>query len=71
MKRICCYLQGTKTKVMILCPLKQSIIDCLVDADFAGQWNVENPQDPLCEVMYWIHFDRWKLSSSLGVQTTI
>ena len=47
-KRICHYLQGTKTKGMIICPLKQLNIDCFVDADFAGQWNVEDPQDPLC-----------------------
>ena len=47
-KRICHYLQGTKTKGMIICPLKQLSIDCFVDADFAGQWNVEDPQDPLC-----------------------
>ena len=48
MKRICHYLQGTKTKGMILCPLKQLTIDCFVDADFAGQWDMEDPQDPLC-----------------------
>ena len=48
MKRICHYLQGTKTKGMILSPSKQLTIDCFVYADFAGQWNVENPQDPLC-----------------------
>ena len=48
MKRICCYLQGTKTKGLILKPSKQLTVDCFVDADFAGQWNVENPEDPLC-----------------------
>ena len=47
-KRICCYLQGTKTKGLILKPSKQLTVDCYVDADFAGQWNVENPEDPLC-----------------------
>ena len=47
-KRICHYLQGTKTKGLILKPSKQLTVDCFVDADFAGQWNVENPEDPLC-----------------------
>ena len=47
-KRICHCLPGTKTKIMILCSLKQSTVDHFVDADFAGQWNVEDPQDPLC-----------------------
>ena len=48
MKQICCYLQGTKTKGLILKPSKQLTVDCFVYADFAGQWNVENPEDPLC-----------------------
>ena len=47
-KQICRYLQGTKTKSLILKPSKQLKVDCFVDADFAGQWNVENPEDPLC-----------------------
>ena len=47
-KRICHYLQGTKTKDMILNLSKQLSVDCFVDVDFAGQWNVEDPQDPLC-----------------------
>ena len=45
-KRICHYLQGTKTKGLILKPSKQLTVDCFVGADFAGQWNVENPEDP-------------------------
>ena len=47
-KRICHYLQGPKTKGMILCPSKQLTIDCFVDADFARQWNVEDQEDPQC-----------------------
>ena len=47
-KRICHYLQGTKTKGIILCPSKQLTIDCFVGADFARQWNVEDQQDPQC-----------------------
>ena len=48
MKQICRYLQGTKTKGLILKPSKQLAVDCFVVADFAGQCNVENPEDPLC-----------------------
>ena len=47
-KQICRYLQGTKMKGLILKPSKQLTVDCFVDVDFAGQWNVENPEDPLC-----------------------
>ena len=43
-KQICLYLQGTKTKGLILKPSKQLTVDCFVDADFAGQCNVENPE---------------------------
>ena len=32
---------------MILFPSKQLTVDCFVDSDFAGQWNVEDPDDPL------------------------
>ena len=48
MKLICRYFQGTKTKGLILKPSKQLTVDCFADADFTGQWNVENPEDPLC-----------------------
>ena len=33
---------------MIWKPSEQLTVDCFVDADFAGQWNVDNPEDPLC-----------------------
>ena len=46
-KRICRYLQGTKMKGLVLKPSKQLTVDCFVDADFAGQWNVEDPDDLL------------------------
>ena len=32
---------------MILFPAKQLTVDCFVDSNFAGQWNPENPRDPL------------------------
>ena len=48
-KRICRYLKGTRDQGMILTPSKDCLsVDCYVDADFAGQWNSEDPQDRLC-----------------------
>ena len=47
-KRICRYLQGTKDQGMVINPTRELTVDCYVDADFAGQWNVEDSQDPLC-----------------------
>jgi histone deacetylase 1/2 len=47
-KRICRYLQGTKDKGMILRPTNELTVDCYVDADFAGLWQVEDDQDPVC-----------------------
>ena len=38
MKQICSYLQGTKTKGLILKPSKQLTVDCFVNVDIAGQW---------------------------------
>ena len=77
-KRICHYLQGTKTKGLILKPSKQLTVDCFVDAEIAGQWNVENPEDPLC-VKSWMGYVllvgncpvHWvsKLQSEISVST--
>ena len=47
-KRILRYLQGAKDKGLILNPSETLQVDCYVDADFAGLWNVEQDQDPLC-----------------------
>jgi hypothetical protein len=47
-KRIVRYLQGTKDKGMIMKPKKELVVDCYVDADFAGLYGVEDSQDPLC-----------------------
>jgi hypothetical protein len=47
LKRIGRYLVGTKTKGLILTPNAQDLrIDMYVDADFAGLWSYENPDDP-------------------------
>jgi Reverse transcriptase (RNA-dependent DNA polymerase) len=47
-KRICCYLQGTKNRGLIFQPTKTMTLDCYSDADFAGLWNYEDDQDPVC-----------------------
>ena len=49
LKRIGRYLVGTKTKGLILDPKRNDLgIDLYVDADFAGLWSYEDPQDPSC-----------------------
>ena len=47
-KRILRYLKGTKDKGMILTPFDDLRVDCYVDADFAGQYQSEDHQDPTC-----------------------
>ena len=48
MKRICPYLQGTKDNGLVFNPSKKLVMDCYDDADFAGLWGHEDPQDPIC-----------------------
>jgi hypothetical protein len=45
-KRILRYLKGTKEKGFKLSPNKTHQVDCYVDADFAGNFAVENPTNP-------------------------
>ena len=47
-KRIGRYLKGTMDKGLILEPSDDLSIDCYPDADFAGLWGHEHPQDPHC-----------------------
>jgi hypothetical protein len=47
-KRICRYLAGTARKGVEFNPTKAMELDCYVDADFAGLWNHEDDQDPVC-----------------------
>ena len=35
---------------MILFPSIQQKVDCFVDSNHAGQWNTEDPDDPLCMI---------------------
>ena len=48
-KRIARYLKGTKDRGLIINPQEQSLIlELYSDADFAGLWNVEESDDPIC-----------------------
>ena len=46
--RICRYLLGTRDKGLRFKPGKVLELDCYVDADFAGLYNVEAHDDPVC-----------------------
>ena len=46
-KRICRCLQGTKYNGLLFYPSKKLVMDCYDDANFAGLWGHENPQDPI------------------------
>ncbi|KAL7547469.1 hypothetical protein ACHAWF_011772 [Thalassiosira exigua] len=48
LKRIGRYLKGTADRGLILDPSPDLSIDCYPDADFAGLWGHEDPQDPHC-----------------------
>jgi len=47
-KRVCRYLAGTSRNGLTFKPTNQMKLDCYVDADFAGLWNHEDDQDPVC-----------------------
>jgi hypothetical protein len=46
--QICRYLQGTKEKGLRFKPATDLKLDCYCDADFAGLYNVEKHDDPVC-----------------------
>jgi transposase InsO family protein len=48
LKRIGRYLLGTRKRGLIMKPRDDLKIDMYVDADFAGLWGVEDPNDPNC-----------------------
>ena len=48
LKRVARYLKGTCDKGMKITPSKKLNLDCYADADFAGLWNAELPNDPTC-----------------------
>ena len=43
--RIGRYLRGTMDKGIIICPNKSKGLECYVDADFAGGWNIMDSED--------------------------
>ena len=45
--RICRYLQHTSEEGLIYTPTYKTTVDCYADADFAGLWGVEDPEDPV------------------------
>ena len=47
-KRIARYLKGTRTRGLIFDPKKELKLEMYCDADFAGLWNSENKDDPVC-----------------------
>lgn len=46
-KRICRYLAGTRDKGILFTPNLQEGLNCCVDADYAGLFSYEDPQDPV------------------------
>ena len=46
-KRIGKYLRGSATRGILFKPDKSKGIECFVDADFAGSWQIEDSQDPM------------------------
>ena len=47
MKSICRYHKVTKDNGLVFNPSKKLVVDCYADADFAGLWGHEDPQDPI------------------------
>ena len=46
-KRICRYLKGTRDEGLIFNTGGDLLqLDCFVDANFAGNWDSEDPEDP-------------------------
>ena len=45
--RIGQYLRGTATEGLTMTPNSSLGLDCFVDADFAGLWGSDDPQDPI------------------------
>ena len=74
MKRICWYIQGTKDNGLVFNPFKKLVVDCYADADFAGLWGHENPQDPICAKIrtgFVVNFANFPLLWVSKIQTEI
>ena len=74
MKRICRYLQGTKDNGLVINPSNKLVVDFYADADFAGLWGHEDPQDSICarsRTGFVITFDNCPLLWVSKIQTEI
>jgi hypothetical protein len=47
LKRIARYLKGTRERGIVVRPSQDLSLDLFADADFAGLWNVEPPDEPI------------------------
>ena len=68
------YLKGIRTKGITISPLNEFRVDCYVDADFIGLFNVEDEQDPASVKSRYGHlitFMRCLFQLSSKVQTQI
>ena len=73
-KRICRYLQGTKYNGLVFNTSKKLVLDCYTDADFAGLWGHEDPQDHICarsRTKFVVTFDNFPLLWMSTQQTEI
>ena len=48
-KRICRYLQRTTDNGLVFNTSTKLVVDFYADADFAGLWGHEKPQDHICD----------------------
>ena len=48
-KRVFLYIQGNKDNGLVFNPSKKLVVECYADADFAGLWGHEDPQEPICD----------------------
>ena len=73
-KRIGRYLLGTKNRGIAFKPDDTHGLECYVDADFAGGWDKENPDDPdnvLCRTGYVVFYAGCPLVWASRMQTEI
>ena len=71
MKRIFCYLEGTKDNGMVFNPSMKMVEGFYTDADFVRLWGHENSQDPICaRIRTGFVVTFFLLSSIVGVKTT-
>ena len=73
-KRIYRYLQSTNYNGLVFNPSKKIVVGCYENADFAGLWGHENPQDPICDrsrTIFVVTFSNFPLLWVSKLQTEI